>query len=93
MPVPPSATPATVTPALSAQADKPNPTARLDLTLGITVLTFHDASGQVIATTPTQQQLNTYLMYGSLQQAAKPASDEAKPAGEESDGPGLATLA
>ena len=75
VPVSLSATPATMTPALSAQADKPNPTARIDLTLGITVLSFHDASGQVIATTPTQQQLNTYLMYGSPGQAAKPAGD------------------
>ena len=75
-----------MTPVVQTQADKPNPTARLDLTLGITVLSFHDASGQVIATTPTQQQLNTYLMYGAPEQATKPA-------GEGSDGSGLATLA
>lgn len=52
------------------QAAKPNPTSQLDLTLGITVLTFHDASGQVVATTPTQQQLNTYLLFGSAQHPA-----------------------
>ena len=51
--------------AAKVQASKPNPSSQLDLTLGITVLTFHDASGQVVATTPTQQQLNTYLLFGS----------------------------
>lgn len=51
-------------------AGKPNPTSQIDLTLGITVLTFHDASGQVVATTPTQQQLNTYLLFGSSQRSA-----------------------
>jgi len=69
------------------QAGKPNPTAQIDLTLGITVLTFHDASGQVVATTPTQQQLNTYLLFGSAQH---PAS---KSAASSDDAPGVAMLA
>ena len=57
----------------AAQVDKPNPSTRIDLTLGITVLSFHDADGQVVASTPTQQQLNTYLMFGQSAAAAKPA--------------------
>ncbi len=64
------------------QAAKPNPTSQIDLTLGITVLTFHDASGQVVATTPTQQQLNTYLLFGASDHASSGASaaQDRKPA-------------
>ena len=69
------------------QAAKPNPSSQLNLTLGITVLTFHDAAGQVVATTPTQQQLNTYLLFGSAPRAT------AKPAGAEESAPGVAMLA
>ncbi len=86
MPVVPSAGPATVTPTFPVKADRPDPSARLDLTLGITVLSFHDLSGQVIATTPTQQQLNTYLLFGPTGQAAKLAD-------RLDGGQGLATLA
>lgn len=57
------------------QMAKPNPTSQLNLTLGITVLTFHDASGQVVATTPTQQQLNTYLLFGSSEHPSSKAAD------------------
>ena len=65
--IPPPALAASGSESSVAQAAKPNPTSQLNLTLGITVLTFHDASGQVIATTPTQQQLNTYLLFGASQ--------------------------
>ena len=70
----------------TAQAAKPNPSSQLNLTLGITVLTFHDASGQVIATTPTQQQLNTYLLFGSSQH---PAAKSAAPAAQSASGVAL----
>ena len=69
------------------QVAKPNPSAQLNLTLGITVLTFHDASGQVVATTPTQQQLNTYLLFGSSQHSAARSADAAQ------DPSGVALLA
>jgi hypothetical protein len=73
VPLLPLATSAAVTlGCATVQADKPNPSTRLDLTLGIIVLTFHDASGQVIATTPTRQQLDTHLVFGPPKQAAKP---------------------
>ena len=73
------------------QVAKPNPSSQLDLTLGITVLTFHDASGQVVATTPTQQQLNTYLLFGT---AEHPAAKAAASSASSADGvSGVAMLA
>lgn len=72
--VPPAATTAGRSVSPVSQTGKPNPSTRLDLTLGITVLSFHDADGQVVASTPTQQQLNTYLMFGVPGQAARPAA-------------------
>ncbi len=60
-------------------SEKPNPSASLDLTLGITVLSFHDADGQVVASTPTRQQLNTYLMFGAPDQAARADAAEGSP--------------
>ena len=68
-------------------AGKPNPISQIDLTLGITVLTFHDASGQVVATTPTKQQLNTYLLFGASQRSAP------KPAASSDDTPRVAMVA
>ena len=68
--IPPAAITASQPASLAAQVAKPNPSSQLDVTLGITVLTFHDASGQVVATTPTQQQLNTYLLFGTSQHTA-----------------------
>jgi hypothetical protein len=59
--------------------EKPNPSASLDLTLGITVLSFHDADGQVVASMPTRQQLNTYLMFGAPGQAARADAAEGSP--------------
>ena len=85
--IPPPALAASGSESSVAQAAKPNPTSQLNLTLGITVLTFHDASGQVIATTPTQQQLNTYLLFGSSQHPA------AKAAGGADSASGVAMLA
>jgi len=75
--IPPAAVVAASGSATKALAGKPNPTSQIDLTLGITVLTFHDASGQVVATTPTQQQLNTYLLFGSAQHPASRSSASA----------------
>ena len=63
----------------SVLAEKPNPSASLDLTLGITVLSFHDADGQVVASTPTRQQLNTYLMFGAPGQATRAKAAEGSP--------------
>ncbi len=85
--IPPAAVAASGSATPAAPAGKPNPSAQLDLTLGITVLTFHDASGQVVATTPTQQQLNTYLLFGSSQHPA------AKAAGGADGASGVAMLA
>ena len=78
---------ASQTASLAAQVAKPNPSSQLDLTLGITVLTFHDASGQVVATTPTRQQLNTYLLFGTSQHTA------AKSVGAADNGSAMAMLA
>ncbi len=72
--IPPTTAAASGSASPAVQAAKPNPSAHLDVTLGITVLTFHDASGQVVATTPTQQQLNTYLLFGSSQHTASRAA-------------------
>ncbi len=55
-------------------SQKPNPSASLDLTLGIMVLSFHDADGEVVASTPTRQQLDTYLLFGAPGHTAKPAA-------------------
>ena len=73
--IPPAAIAASQPISPTTQVAKPNPSSQLDLTLGITVLTFHDASGQVVATTPTQQQLNTYLLFGTSQHAVGRPAD------------------
>jgi len=52
---------ATIEPAGSASA-LPNPTLRLDASLGIVVIEFRNNAGEVANSIPTQQQLEMYRM-------------------------------
>lgn len=53
----------------------PNPTLRLDAALGIVVIEFRNAAGEVASSIPTQQQLQAYRLHFDTgpAKAAKPA--------------------
>ncbi len=57
--------------AKTALPDLPNPSMHLDPQLGMVVLEFHNTSGQVTNTLPTQQQLDAYRAFG----VPKPGDD------------------
>jgi hypothetical protein len=57
----------TVVPVASVLAAQPvaNPTVRLDPTLGLVVIEFHDDSGKLVISIPSQTQLAAYRERGS----------------------------
>ncbi len=71
---------------------RPNPVASVAPNLGITVLTFHNAAGAVVATAPTRAQLDAYQLYGAPGATPKPAT-AGRPAGSTATQPGLGLVA
>ena len=75
---------ATIEPAGNASA-LPNPTLRLDASLGIVVIEFRNNAGEVANSIPTQQQLETYRLHsqsteGKPQTGDPAATDKSAPA-------------
>ncbi len=60
---------ATHEPALPSSGGNPNPTLRLDATLGIVVIEFFNGSGAVTTSIPSQQQLRAYQEHSDRQAA------------------------
>ena len=61
----------------------PNPTLRLDAALGIVIIEFRNAAGEIADSIPTQQQLEAYrLRFASTSgkdQNGEPGADTAEP--------------
>ncbi len=57
----------------------PNPTLRLDQTLGMVVIEFHNSAGSVTSSIPGQRQLDAYRMARELDNAPDTAPGTAPP--------------
>lgn len=57
----------------------PNPTLRLDLTLGMVVIEFHNSAGSVTSSIPGQRQLDAYRMARELDNAPNTLPGTAPP--------------
>ncbi len=57
----------------------PNPTLRLDMTLGMVVIEFHNSAGSVTDSIPGQRQLDAYRMARELNDAPDPSPGTAPP--------------
>ena len=67
---------ATIEPAGNASA-LPNPTLRLDASLGIVVIEFRNNAGEVASSIPTPQQLETYRLHSQSAEGKPQTGDPA----------------
>lgn len=72
---PPQAKPSATIEPVGGGSALPNPTLRLDASLGIVVIEFRNNAGEVANSIPTQQQLEAYRLRGELS-SKKPQTKE-----------------